>query len=161
MTFLNFKNPLRPIQFLTLIMAMATNASTMLTAGNAHVDWQAEWIHMEGQDRSAEAPAPFLRRAFTLAQPVRKATVHATALGWYRLYINGKRVGKAELLPGWTDYRQRVPYHSFDVTGHVQEGENGIGAMLGDGWYSGRMGWRGNKQFYGDHPELLVQLEIT
>jgi alpha-L-rhamnosidase len=161
MTSLIFKNPLRPIDFLTLILAMTTTQATTAIAGTAHVDWQSEWIHMEGQDRSAEAPAPFLRRTFTLAQPVREATIHATALGWYRLYINGKRVGNAELLPGWTDYRKRVPYHSFDVSGHVREGENGIGAMLGDGWYSGRMGWRGNKQFYGDHPELLVQLEVT
>jgi alpha-L-rhamnosidase len=116
---------------------------------------------MDQKARGAEAPAPCLRKVFTADSPVKSARVHVTALGWYRLLINGQRVSNAEFLPGWTDYNKRVPYHSFDVGKFLQPGENVIAVMLGDGWYSGRIGWKGESQHYGDQPELLLQLEIT
>ena len=39
--------------------------------------------------------------------------------------------------------------------------ENTIGAMLGDGWYRGNLGWNGGRSYYGDQLALLMQLEIT
>jgi len=48
------------------------------------------------------------------------------------------------------------------VTDLVAEGENAIGAWLGDGWYRGRLGWRGGfRNVYGDDLSFLGQLELT
>ena len=65
------------------------------------------------------------------------ARVYATALGMYELYINGRRVGDGLFTPGWTDYRKRLQYQTYDVTDMLKEGANAIGAVLGAGWYKG------------------------
>mgnify|MGYP006423007815 CR=1 FL=1 len=124
--------------------------------------WSAKWLSLPGQDRSDSAPAPYLRKEFTCAQPLRKARLIATALGWYELRINGKKVEEdAVFFPGWTDYRKRVPYHTFDVTSFIRPGTNALGALLGDGWYCGYLGFHNKSHIYGTLPELLLQLELT
>ena len=141
-------------------------------------DWAASWIGL-GPARedftppsqpgrpdavlSAMRPAPHLRRSFTVAGPVAAARLHVTALGLYEARLNGHRVGDAYLTPGWTDYDKRVLYQSYDVTGQLREGENVLGAILGDGWYCGFVGFDAKRAgaHYGSAPELLAQLDIT
>ena len=65
------------------------------------------------------------------------------------------------MAPGWTSYHHRLRYQTFDVTGLLREGRNAIGAMLGDGWFRGRLGFGGGRRnIYGDRLALLAQLEI-
>jgi alpha-L-rhamnosidase len=108
----------------------------------------------------ARVPAPYLRKSFTVDQSIKRATVYVTALGVYELHINGKRVGQDELTPGWTDFHKRVYSQTYDVTGQVRQGENAIGAILGDGWYAGLLAHLGHREIYGGRPRLLVQLVI-
>ncbi|MEU0955134.1 alpha-L-rhamnosidase [Streptomyces niveus] len=106
-------------------------------------------------------PATQLRHGFRLAdKPVARARLHTTALGHYEAHINGKRVGKDHFAPGWTDYRKRVQYQTYDVTGLVRRGANALGAHLALGWYGGNLGMFG-PHHYGDRPALLAQLEVT
>ncbi len=105
-------------------------------------------------------PAPLLRKDFAVAKPVRRATIFATALGAYELHLNGARVGRDYLTPGWTDFRARVQYQTYDVTAQVHRGENALGAILGDGWYASVLGYTGRRYYYGGYPRLLVQLEL-
>ncbi|MBN2308622.1 MAG: family 78 glycoside hydrolase catalytic domain [Candidatus Hydrogenedentes bacterium] len=105
-------------------------------------------------------PCPYLRKPFTAAKPVRRATAYASALGLYELRLNGVKVGRDMFTPGWTDYATRVLYQTYDVTELIERGENALGAVLGHGWYSGYLGWEPNRGHYGQHPRLLVQLEI-
>jgi alpha-L-rhamnosidase len=107
-------------------------------------------------------PAPYLRRSFTIGQPATSARLYVTALGLYEARLNGQRVGDAALTPGWTDYSKRVPYQTYDVTGLLREGENVLGALLADGWYSGFVGFNAKRAgaHYGDTPELLAQLAV-
>jgi alpha-L-rhamnosidase len=70
------------------------------------------------------------------------------------------RVGDIELAPGWTDYAKRVQYQTYDVTDLLQNGDNALGAILGDGWYCGRLNFN-PRQNYGDRPKFLAQLEMT
>jgi alpha-L-rhamnosidase len=141
-------------------------------------DWAASWIGLgpvredftppsqPGRpDAVANAlrPVPHLRRSFTVAGPVAAARLHVTALGLYEARLNGHRIGDAYLTPGWTDYDQRVLYQSYDVTDLVRAGENVLGAILGDGWYCGFVGFDAKRAgaHYGPAPELLAQLDIT
>ncbi len=80
--------------------------------------------------------APMLRKAFAVKAPLKSARLYITARGIYDFYINGERVGRDRFNPGWTDYRYRIMYNSYDVTSMLCSGENAMGAMLGSGWYS-------------------------
>ena len=123
-------------------------------------DWRAQWIAgtLTG-GRWTTIPAPYLRRTIFVGARIRSARLYATALGLYEARLNGQRVGDCQLAPGWTDYRQRVHYQTFDVTLLLVVGDNTLGAILGDGWYCGHVGWRG-RQLYGDRPKFLAQLVI-
>ena len=92
-------------------------------------DWQGDWI---GADPSISAP--LLRTEFPLDRPIRRARAYIAGLGWYELYLNGKRVGDHVLDPATTDYRKRVLYVSYDVMDRLVPGENAVGVWLGDGW---------------------------
>jgi alpha-L-rhamnosidase len=106
------------------------------------------------------SPPPFLRKTFTVSKPVRRATIYSTALGVYELHLNGARVGSDFLTPGWTEFRSRVQYQTYDVTAQLREGTNALGAILGDGWYASVLSYTGQRYFYGGYPRLLAQLEI-
>jgi alpha-L-rhamnosidase len=140
--------------------------------------WRASWIGLgpvresfepPNQDGPADPvnatlrPAPYLRREFVAAAPVASARLHVTALGLYEARLNGRRVGDAFLTPGWTDYDQRLLYQTYDVTDLVSAGENVLGAVLADGWYTGFVGFDAKRAgaHYGAAPELLAQLVLT
>jgi len=124
-------------------------------------DWAAEWIGPPpGAGDSLPSPSPLLRRAFRVRGPVASARVYATSLGVYELHLNGQRVGDQLLTPGWTSYRHRLQYQTYDVTALLRPGDNAIGAMLGDGWYRGYLGFNSRRSVYGTRLGLLVQLEI-
>ena len=103
-------------------------------------------------------PSPYLRKVFTAARPIRRATVYASALGCYELHLNGLRVGQDYFNPGWPEFRKRVYYHTYDVTQMMRPGDNAIGAILSDGWYAGYI-WAG-RDTYGTVPKLRVLLRI-
>lgn len=106
------------------------------------------------------APAPYLRKSFRLTSAPLRACLHVTALGCYQAEINGQSVHDTVFAPGWTDYRVRIPYQSYDVTNLLRGGDNALGAILGDGWYCGHIAEK-DRQFYGDRPRFLARLEAT
>jgi alpha-L-rhamnosidase len=108
------------------------------------------------------APATYLRREFELPGPPRRATLYATARGLVELELNGHRVGDAVLAPGWTDYAKRIEYAAHDVTELLREGENALGAILGEGWYAGHVGFwpKQRGSWYGNWPQLLCELRV-
>jgi alpha-L-rhamnosidase len=156
----------------------AGTAESWFETGLLHADdWVAVWIGHDPMFEELRDPprntdhtfrtrrlphAPHLRRSFTLqAAPVR-ARVHVTAHGLYELRLNGAKVGDGELLPGWTDYRIRVQYQTYDVTDALAAGENVLGAIIADGWWSGYYGQNPRRagEHYGTAPELLAQLIV-
>jgi alpha-L-rhamnosidase len=143
-------------------------------------EWRAQWISRDdaedpgvpvpgSQPEVADdimlqrcRPAPYLRRRFDARGGVRRAMLYATARGVYELHLNGARVGDAALAPGWTDYRKRIEYAAHDVTELVTEGANVLSAIVGDGWWSGFVGFDQKRAgaHYGTHPELLCELHL-
>jgi len=106
------------------------------------------------------SPAPLLRKAFTVSQPVASARLLTTALGLQETRLNGAKVGTDALAPGWTDYTKRLQYKEYDVSGQIRQGSNVLGAYLGNGWFSGGVGFAG-AQLYGAQPYYSAQLVVT
>lgn len=134
-------------------------------------DWKAKWIQPHPKETFApvdpfdDNPAPLLRKSFHISKSIRRATVYASGLGFFELYLNGSKVGDHHLDPGWTDFAKRVSYSTFDVTSQLRTGKNAIGAMLGNGWFNplplkmwGHLNLREHLAI-GD-PRLIVQLVI-
>ena len=105
-------------------------------------------------------PPSYLRTSFQVNKPILRATLYATALGLADLHLNGHRVSDEWFTPGWTDYSKRVHYRTFDVTKLLQRGTNALGAILADGWFSGFVGYGGERNHYGTKPRFLGQLQI-
>lgn len=125
-------------------------------------DWTARFV-TPGWDEghTKPQPSPLLRREFAVRAGVAQARLYVTALGLYEAQLNGAAVSDQVLAPGWTSYNKRLRYQTFDVTNLLHEGPNALGAILGDGWYRGRLGFGGGRlNIYGDRLALLAQLEI-
>ncbi len=139
-------------------------------------DWQARFISFRDTSpvhRSRNElylpPARHYRKEFKATARIKRATVHATALGNYDLYLNGQRVSDRYFAPGWSDYRQRVYTNAYDVTHLVTGGANALGAVVADGWYAGYVGYgvlvgygpyKSGRCFYGKTPAFMAQLEL-
>ncbi|MFC1766106.1 family 78 glycoside hydrolase catalytic domain [Planctomycetota bacterium] len=125
-------------------------------------DWQAQWIEPDlVEDVNTSNPCPLLRSQTNLLKPIKQGRLYVTAHGLYEMYINGQRVGDQVFTPGWTSYGQRLQVQTYDVTHTLQQGENALGAILGDGWYRGRLIWENTRNFYGTKSALLAQLTVT
>ena len=105
-------------------------------------------------------PATYFRARFRTEKPVVGATLYATALGLVDMHLNGRRVSDDYFTPGWTDYSKRVYYRTWDVTDLVRRGDNVLGAVLADGWFSGYVGYRGDRDIYGKSPRVRAQLRL-
>ena len=121
-------------------------------------DWSAKFA---SPDVAEEATA-LVRHEFQAPDDVAHARLYVTALGVYEIELNGRPVGDHVLAPGWSSYRNRLRYETFDVTSLLQPGTNAIGARLGEGWYRGRLGFDGGRrEIYGERLALLAQLEMV
>lgn len=127
----------------------------------------ADWVALVAgpdwdDDPESERRPPRVRREFALDGEIRSARLYASAHGLYEVEINGRRVGDDALSPGWTVYGERLRYYTYDVTDHLVQGENAIGAWLADGWWRGRLGFHGGyPNLYGSDIGLIAQLEVT
>lgn len=125
--------------------------------------WEALWITNPSEPITDNSkPCPYFRKNFYLSKKIRSARIYVTSLGLYQLFLNGKRVSENLFTPGWTSYNKRLQYQVYDVTNLLNEGENAIGVILGDGWYRGRLTWDENKRnVYGDKLAAILQIRVT
>ncbi|MGY5776455.1 family 78 glycoside hydrolase catalytic domain [Rhizobium sp. LEGMi135b] len=102
----------------------------------------------------------FVSRQFTLEKLPTEATLRISALGLYRAFVNGRRVGDDLLTPGWTCYDDRIAYQTYDVAEHLRAGENRIEIWLGDGWYRSQLMWALNPVFncWGERVAAIAEL---
>ncbi|MDB5159316.1 MAG: alpha-L-rhamnosidase [Mucilaginibacter sp.] len=142
-------------------------------------DWSAKWIGSFKDpypDSAITYPAPFFRKDFMATKKIKRATVYVSGLGFYELFLNGQKIGDQVLAPAVTNYdqrslkkllypyddqsTQRVLYNTFDVTNSINQSNNTIGILLGNGWYNQRDRTVEGRMWY-DLPKLIFQLEIT
>jgi alpha-L-rhamnosidase len=135
-------------------------------------DWAAKWIAADPEiirrDTAVIAPTltepgtpALFRKEFELPGAVKRATFYASARGLFELRANGRRIGEDVFAPEWTDYHKRIHYRTYDVTALLSSGRNALAATLGDGWWSGYVGWQETRARYGSlENSLLLQLEV-
>ncbi|WP_342239826.1 family 78 glycoside hydrolase catalytic domain [Inquilinus sp. OTU3971] len=121
--------------------------------------WQAEMIAPRA-DRGEGGPASFVARGFDLAAVPAEATLFVSALGLYRCFINGERVGRDLLTPGWTCYDDRIAYQAYDVAPLLRPGANRIEIWLADGWYRSPIMWgeKPVRNCWGDRVAAIAEL---
>ena len=128
--------------------------------------FDSKWIYYTtGEYKSAHDkygnPSPYFRQTFETKGKVKKATLFASALGVFKIYINGREVFCDYLSPGWVNYRKKLPFMSYDVTDMLKD-KNAIGAVLGDGWAVGHLGsnYAFKRNGYSDRIEFTAILRI-
>ena len=119
--------------------------------------FQAEWI--TDNRLGEESGCPIFFKEFAASKPVSSARLYASALGVYVPIINGTRVDRIHMAPGWTNYKKRIEYQTYDVTNCIGSW-NRMEFILGKGWYRGTVGYFHTKNFYGDRGAVIAQLHI-
>ncbi|MGI4827246.1 MAG: family 78 glycoside hydrolase catalytic domain [Janthinobacterium lividum] len=125
-----------------------------------HVNVGSDRQEMEAAPDRISTGVALLRKTFAVQGGIRSARLYITALGSYRAFLNGSRVGDSELTPGFTDFRKRVLYQTYDVTQQVQAGQNVLGIKLAGGWHGSPLLWAGVREFQGPD-RLRAVLVIT
>lgn len=110
----------------------------------------------------SDVNAPIMRKNVNVGKEVKRARLYATARGAYWFYINGQRVGDGYLNPGWTDFRHRIMYNTYDVTQMLRQGNNALGIELGHGWFCDDFGFAGAMwgDQYGYKPSALAMIKV-
>lgn len=140
-----------------------SHPASFVTAYLNRDEIRAEFITAEKKEDAGNSKGTYVRKAFQVKKEISHAYVCATALGLYQLFINGNRVGPDEMTPGWTSYHKHLLYQMYDATEYLknkEEAANCIGAMLGAGWYKGKMGFLELRNNYGDRTAFFCQLHI-
>lgn len=112
------------------------------------------------------SPSSLLRKTFEVKGKVKRATLYASALGYYEMWLNGRRIGDQMQAPEWTNYADYVQYQTYDLTGQIGEGPQVLAATLADGWALGRLAgvkWLRffpHRGFYALDRRLIAQLEL-
>lgn len=107
-------------------------------------------------------PAPFFRNSFECGESISKAEVRICGLGYYELFINGRKVGDHVLDPVATHYDRRAGYVVYDVAQYLRPGVNVVGVVLGNGWYNCHSSevWHFDKASWRAYPKLRLRLDV-
>lgn len=118
------------------------SAWSRFEAGLFDEDWTARWISPAESDNAGygRRPAHVLATTVEVPEGVASARLYATALGVYEAFINGERVGTAELTPGATSYDRTLYAQASDVGESLRPGANTLEIVLSDGWFRGQVG---------------------
>ncbi len=135
-------------------VTLATDTKTYNAPGDGKIN---TWVF------NSEVNAPVMRKSVNLGKAVKSARLYATARGFYNYYINGKKAGDAYMAPGWTDFRHRIMYDTYDVTDLLKQGKNALAIELGNGWFCSNWGWTGSgwSDQYGYKPSAMAMLRVT
>ncbi|MBO9571410.1 MAG: family 78 glycoside hydrolase catalytic domain [Chitinophagaceae bacterium] len=121
---------------------------------------KASWIESPVNEDKQHRPVHSFRRDFNIKVKPVSAVLYITAHGLYEAEINGARVGKDYLTPGWTAYKKRLQYQQYDVLDLIKNGNNAIGVSVGRGWYLTPLSWSPNPVKLETKPAILAQLII-
>lgn len=138
----------------------SAKAESYFETGKMKEIWKAKWIAPQTEDEDIH---PIMWKTFEAGpEDVNKsARLYMCGLGVYEVYINGKKVGKEYLAPGYHSYDFHLQVQTYDATEYLQEGKNDIQIWLGEGWFKGRLGFDGGyTNLYGEYCCAIGELYI-
>lgn len=105
-------------------------------------------------------PAPYFRHEFEIGE-VNSAEITICGLGYYELFINGKRITKGLLSPYISNPDDYLYYDNYDVKPHLANGKNVIGVVLGNGMQNsfGGMVWDFDRARWRSAPKFAMSFE--
>ena len=147
--------------------AELTSTVASFETGMMHTNnWKGAWIS-DGHGLNGNSidvkPAPYFRKQFEASKKIRSARAYIAVAGLYELYINGEKTGNHRLDPMYTRFDRRTLYVTHDVTRQLQNGQNAIGVLLGNGWYNHQSTavWFFERAPWRDRPAFCMDLHIT
>lgn len=122
--------------------------------------WKGSWIS-DGKGIN-EKQAPAFRKQFSIGKKIKTARAYIAVAGLYELYLNGQRVGDHRLDPMYTRFDRRNLYVTYDVTKQLQQGDNAIGVLLGNGWYNHQSTavWNFHEAPWRNRPAFCLDLRV-
>ena len=88
-------------------------------------EWHGRWIRGGTQ----------MRRTFEVSGPVERATIFVSACQYYRLTLDGVRIGNSELDVGWTSFKTNRSYTTYDIEpALLAPGKHTLGLRVGQGF---------------------------
>ena len=135
-----------------------TYSSIRFTTGLMTDKWPGKFI-TDGSYSFTEkkvSPEPMtFRKKIRAAGNVVKAYVYATAMGMYEMYFDGEKVGNRYFAPGFTSYKKRLQYQTYDVTEFFNQGkEINVDFTVSGGWAVGSFIYSRNNRFAADRQAL-------
>lgn len=122
--------------------------------------WTARWIKPAMDTKEV---VPVFSKKIILRGKVRRAMLFITCMGVYEAAIDGTRIGQYIMAPGWTSYKKRLQYQTYDVT-KLLKNKCELTVLVGKGWYRSRLaGWTTcpfQEEMMKNPAGLLAQLEI-
>lgn len=112
-------------------------------------------------DSSKRQNASYVRKEFEVKKGLVSANLKMSACGLYKAFLNGEELDQQCFLPGFTAYTKRLQYQEYEISDRLREGKNAIGAVIGDGWYRGRIGLYEATNYYGSKTKFLCVLTLT
>lgn len=124
-------------------------------------NWRGDWIS-DTRDIHLK-PAPWFRKEFKTEKKVQSARAYVAVGGLYELFVNGEKVGNHRLDPTYTRFDRRILYVTHDITNLLNQGENAVGILLGNGWYNHQSTavWYFHEAPWRARPKFCMDLHIT
>ena len=137
--------------------------SAQFETGRLGTAWRAKWIsdadYKFTEKRVSPVPMVF-RKRLALDKKIARAAVYCTAMGIYELNIDGKKVGGDYFAPGFTSYKTRLQYQTYDVT-DMLTGNSELTATVAGGWAVGSFVFTRKNRITADRQALLLELRVT
>lgn len=120
----------------------------------------SRFLEME-EYRHREYGSILFRREFVVDLGIESASISICGLGYYDLYINGKRPDENRVLtPIVSNYFKYSRYDTYDISSMLDVGANVIAVEVCGGWFTGKDNFWGWQQIFYGNPRLTAQLDI-
>lgn len=116
---------------------------------------KAKWITAPADMGQA---GPLFTKEFSCETGAAKAVMHVSAVGLYKLFVNGTAYSFGLFNPGFTSYQHRIQYQTYDVTESIRSGKNRLEILAAGGWATANMLLEGDHLF---SDKVCVIAELT
>ena len=131
--------------------------------GKLNSPWVGKWITdglYEFKEKGISPRIMTFRKKIMMEKEIKEAKIYATAMGVYRIDLNGSKVGKAFLKPGFTSYANNLMYQVYDVKDQLKDGQNDLIVNVAGGWAVGSFVFTRVNRIYASRQALLMELRI-